>query len=199
MANEDEVCEAKFFDFTFEELENTFSKLFDDFKKIKLKNNKLKAKVLALTNEKEEFSKSNGKLTQEFECLRKQQLELTKEKDKVLQENQSLKEELEKVKPFIDKFTYSSEKLDLLLNNQRTVFDKAGLGFKTQRKQKFFKNFFVPASTSFSCYCCGMIGHKAYQCVHRKINNFNKVWVPKGTTTTNPKGSKMTWVPKVKT
>ena len=86
-----------------------------------------------MTNEKEKLLKDNDKLIQENKCL-KEHLELTNEKDKVSKENQTLKEELKKVKPFVDKFTYSSEKLEMLLNNQRTVFNKAGLGYETQKK-----------------------------------------------------------------
>ena len=103
------------------------------------------------------------------------------------------------MKPFVEKFTYSSEKLNLLLNNQRAVFDKAGLGFRTHKKQKLFKNFFVPASSSITCYTCGIKGHKSYMCNKRKLNNTKKVWVPKGTNATNQKGPKMAWVPKVST
>ena len=40
---------------------------------------------------------------------------------------------MQKIKPFIEKFTYSSEKLNMLLNNQRAVFNKAGLGYKVQK------------------------------------------------------------------
>ena len=80
-----------------------------------------------------------------------------------------------------------------------TVFNKTGLGYKSQKKQKFFKNFFVLASTTITCFCYEKSRHKAYNCLHRKSNILKKIWIPKETIVTNPKGSKMTWVPKLKT
>ena len=59
------------------------------------------------------------------------------------------------------------------------------------------RNFFVPASSQITYYACGKQGHKAYNCDKRKFNNSKKVWVPKGTIT-NPKGSKMAWISKIK-
>ena len=199
MANDNEVSSENLCDFTFDELEEAFFELMDDFKKLKLKNNKLNENISVLTNKEEKFLKEHEKLIQDNKCLKEQNLELTKEKNKILKENQISNEELKKVKPLVEKFTYSSEKLNLLLSNQRAVFDKADLGYKTRKKQKYFKNFFIPASSSITCYSCGRLGHKSYQCLHKNSSSFGKVWVPKGTTSTNPKGPKMTWVPKAKT
>ena len=57
-------------------------------------------------------------------------------------ENKKLNDELKKIKLFIEKFTYSSKKLYMLLNEQRAIFNKVGLGFRPQKKQKFLKNLF---------------------------------------------------------
>ena len=91
-----------------------------------------------------------------------------------------------------------------MLNNQKGVFDKAGLGFNPNSKQKFLKILFTPASTSLShasCFKCGRIGHKAYTCKSRMLNakSLRKVWVPKGTNVTNLQGPKKAWVPKTVT
>ena len=45
-------------------------------------------------------------------------------------ENKKLNDELKKIKPFIKKFTYGSKNLHILLNEQRAIFNKTGLGFK---------------------------------------------------------------------
>ena len=44
------------------------------------------------------------------------------------------------------------------------------------------------------------VGHKAYTCSSNKFTDTNvkKIWVSKGTIVTNPKGSKLAWIPKVK-
>ena len=92
----------------------------------------------------------------------------------------------------------------MILNNQRAVFNRAGLGYKPKNKQKLLSNFFVKAGESkiknTTCFCCGKIGHKANVCDHRKVEakrKNKKVWVPKGTNITNHEGPKKTWVPKI--
>ncbi len=96
----------------------------------------------------------------------------------------------------------------MILDSQKAVYNKAGLGYRTNTKQKFLKNIFVKAKNeNVTCYCCNKIGHRAYECNFRKSsqnkssNNqkikFKKVWVPKGTWSTNPKGPNLVWVPKV--
>ena len=85
-------------------------------------------------------------------------------------ESKNLKLELDKYKPIVNKITYSSKKLDTILNSQRTVLNRASLGYNPNNKQKCVNNFFkksaeVRAST---CYCYGKIGHKSYECNIRK-------------------------------
>ena len=134
MTKDDKISKEKEFDFIFEELENTFLELIEDFKKLKLKNKNLKEQVYVLSNDKENILKENEKLTQETKSLKEQKLGLTNEMNKISKENQTLKKEFKKIKSFVKKFTCSSEKLEMLLNNQRDVFNKAGLGFKPQKK-----------------------------------------------------------------
>ena len=71
MANDDEVSAENLSDFTFNELEEAFFELMNDFKKLKLKNNKLNEKVLVLSNKEEKFSNEHEMLTQEIKCLKK--------------------------------------------------------------------------------------------------------------------------------
>ena len=106
----------------------------------------------------------------------------------------------------IDKFTLNAKKLQMIFNNQKVVFDKAWIGFKTQKKQKFLKNFFVKESSLISqnviYFCYDKTRHKSYVCNFRKVKdsqNIKKVWILKGTMATNPKEPKMIWVPKTTT
>ena len=167
----------------FDELHEAFCDLLKEFQKVVSKNKDLKIKYELGEKEKSEFVKTIDVLKDEKEALQK---------------------EVNKLKPIVDKFTISSEKLQMMLNNQKGVFDKAGLGFKPNTKQRFLKNFFTPASTSFnhaSCFRCGKIGHKAYACKSRVSNakSVRKIWVHKGTNATNLQGPKKAWIPKTVT
>ena len=94
------------------------------------------------------------------------------------------------------------DNLNILLGQQRCVFNKAGIGYKPTSNQKFYENFFVPATMSSSpytsCFYCGQKGHNASSCAYKNDKSFGqkKKWVPKGST--NSKGPKMVWVPKNK-
>ena len=93
----------------------------------------------------------------------------------------------------------------MILDNQKIIYDKAGLGYNSLKEQKFLKNIFVNSSynkfSNITCFKCGKVGHKSYSCFFNKSENFNvkKIWISKGTIMTNLKGSKKIWVPKVKT
>ena len=41
------------------------------------------------------------------------------------------------------KFSIGKNNLDVILGKQRCVFDKAGIGYKPEKQQKFYKNFFA--------------------------------------------------------
>ena len=60
--------------------------------------------------------------------------------------NIKLRKELDKLKPFVDRFTLSSQKLDMILGTQQAVFDKAGLGFRSSYKRKTTKNLYKKSS-----------------------------------------------------
>ena len=98
------------------------------------------------------------------------------------------------------KFTNGQKILDNLLNSQKSVFDKGGIGYKLNLKQKYYKNYFVK-STSINnqivCHYCNQGSHMKYKSsVKRKAHYRVKcVWVPKGTIA-NTQGRKKVWVPK---
>ena len=93
----------------------------------------------------------------------------------------------------------------MILDNQKAIYDKIDLGYNPLEKQKLLKNIFTNSSCNkflnITYFKCGKVGHKSYTCFSNKSENSNvkKIWVPKGTTLTNQKGSKKAWVPKVKT
>ena len=137
----------------------------------------------------------------------------------ITDEHSKVKKELEKYKLIVDKFTFSSERLDMLLNNQRAVFNRAGIGYNPTNKQKVVGNLFVNPTMnrqkSTICHCCGKNGHKSYICNERfqtpssKVviktrsnmpvltKKIKQIWVPKGTNSKNLVASKKTWIPKL--
>jgi len=63
-------------------------------------------------------------------------------------------------------------------------FDKAGLGYKPDKQQKIYKNFFASTQTYSSpfltCFYCGKKGHGTSTCYFKKNSNSIKmIWVPK--------------------
>ena len=113
MAHENEVNTEIPNDFTFEELHEVFYNLIDDLKKLGVKNKELKSK--------------NQSLLKENKIISNEKLILT-------QENLNLKNKIAKLKPMIEKFTLSSTKLQMILDNQKAIFDKVGLGYNPLKK-----------------------------------------------------------------
>ena len=89
------------------------SELISDLKKLGYKNKELKRENHILTEEKKRFQN---------------------EKNDLIKESIKLKEKINKLKPIINKFTLNSEKLYMLLNDQRVSFNKIGLRFNPLRK-----------------------------------------------------------------
>ncbi|GAV70461.1 hypothetical protein CFOL_v3_13959, partial [Cephalotus follicularis] len=135
-------------------------------------------------------------------------------------EKKSLKVKIDVLKKTFSNFSNSSEKLEKLLCMQRCVFDKAGLGYDEMNNVKHYQNFFdtknkiekekiekdfvKKKNSNVSCNYCGKHGHISSSCFCKsrflsssKIR-FRKVWVPKRTIITNPKGPKTFWVPQTK-
>ena len=65
----------------------------------------------------------------------------------------------------------------MILTSQKCVFNKQGLGFKSSKNQKYFKNYFVKESTSASpsttCNFCGRVGHINSTCPLRNDSQKN--------------------------
>ena len=59
---------------------------------------------------------------------------LLKSKKSLMQHNTKLRKVIEILKPIVQKFTFSSEKLQLMLKNQKSIFNNAEIGFNSLRK-----------------------------------------------------------------
>ena len=113
MAHKNEVNIETPIDFTFEELHEAFYDLIDELKKLGVKNKELKSR--------------NQSLLKEIESI-------SNEKSTSSQENLNLKNEIAKLKSIVKKFTLSLNKLNMILENQKAVYDKAGLGYNPLKK-----------------------------------------------------------------
>ena len=175
---------------------------FDD---ISFTIDKLKAENTELRKTHEDLLKKPSALEINTQVTSTNNANITNEHSKV-------KKELEKYKLIVDKFTFSSERLD------RAVFNRAGIGYNPN-KQKVVGNLFVKPTInrqkSTICHCCGKNGHKSYLCNKRFQTPSSKVeiktrsnmpvltkkvkqiWVPRGTIPRNLPVSKKSWVPKL--
>ena len=65
------------------------------------------------------------------------------------------------------------------------IYDLAGIGYNTSKKQKLHKNIFVKASYSTAqkipCTFCNTKGHTVHSCYINKcvIKGLKTIWVPK--------------------
>jgi len=111
-------------------------------------------------------------------------------------------EEIKDSKNSLAKFSIGKSNLDIILEKQRCVFHKAELGYKPDKQQKFYKNFFASTQNYscpfLTCFYCGKKGHGTSTCYFKKnSNNIKMIWVPKGSfIKTNTQGPKKVWVPK---
>ena len=103
-------------------------------------------------------------------------------------------EEIKDLKNSLAKFSIGKSNLDVILGKQRCVFDKAGIGYKPEKQQKFYKNLFASTqkynSPFLTCFYSGRKGHATSTCYFRKnSNNIKMIWVPKGSViNTNTQG-----------
>ena len=123
-------------------------------------------------------------------------------------ENDRLNKEVDKLKPIVDKFTLRTQKLNLILDNQKIVFDKAGLGYNPNKNQKYLKNMFskwIIFTPKIAYYKLDKVNkiYVEYNSMDMHISHnctIKKMWVPKEKIlVTNPKGPKKTWIPKTPT
>ena len=126
---------------SYDELENAFDELYITFEKLKLKYNVLKKKHSLATSDLDSLNDEQGNLKLENEEL--------KLKVSTLEiENKAFKDKVTRQNTILEKFTQGSKALENILNHQRCVFDKSGLGYKPHKNEKYFKNFFVKAKSS---------------------------------------------------
>ena len=72
----------------------------------------------------------------------------------------------------------------MILNNQKAIYDKTGISYKPNNKQKILKNFFTKSSSShinshIAYFSHGRVRHKAHVCNLRKSNGniVKKTWI----------------------
>ena len=65
----------------------------------------------------------------------------------------------------------------MILENQKAMYDKAGLGYNPLKKQKYLKNIYVNSSSNkfsnITCFKCGRVEHKSYTYFSNKSVNSN--------------------------
>ena len=122
--------------------------MYEDFEKLGSKNNSLKKKIQELEKVKEKFS-----------IVEISKTHIEKENETLRNENELLKKKNEWLTSSLSIFSCGQKSFEMILASQKCVFDKQGLGFKSLKNQKYFKNYFVKESTSTSpsttCNFCG--------------------------------------------
>jgi hypothetical protein len=76
-------------------------------------------------------------------------------------ENNLLKTKVSNIEKDITNFIKSTKTFENILGSQKCIFDKAGLGFESYKKQKLYKDFFIPQEKprEFKCNFCYKKGH----------------------------------------
>ncbi|KAH9671168.1 hypothetical protein KPL70_017253 [Citrus sinensis] len=146
MAIEDDDDLNEVSDPTYDELYNAFKEMHDELMKIGKKNACLKKKLLEFTNEKDAMQKCNESLNEKIKGLELEnktlhnRVALSNEKpstshehleshvDDLKKENEMLKKKNIELSNVVLKFTNGQKILDNMLNSQKCVFDKGGLG-----------------------------------------------------------------------
>jgi hypothetical protein len=206
--------------YSYEELQNAFEELVEEFKKNIFKNKVFKKKVTSLSNELDDLKNKNEILEKQINSLNNKNLFLEKEIIKsqsfiekmkandvetssqiahnsnlLVNENKELKFKVENLTKILTNFTNGKKNLDNLLGSQRCVFDKAGIGYNPNIKEKHYKKFFINKNfLKFPiCEHCEKLGHNFHTCPMK-----NMIWIIKGISPprTNPIGPKKIWVPK---
>jgi hypothetical protein len=227
MAYEDEVTSKlnslEDESYSYDELQNAFEELVEEFEKNVLKNKIFKKKVTSLSNELDDFKSKNEILEKQIISLNDKNLSLEKEIIKLkiesqsfiekmkakdvetssqiaydsnllVNENKELKLKVENLNKILTNFTNGKKNLDNLLGSQRCVFDKAGIGYNPKIKEKHYQKFFINENFLKSPIC-KHCGKLGHNIHTCPMKNM--IWIIKGTTPpTNPRGPKKIWVPK---
>ncbi|KAH9658467.1 CCHC-type domain-containing protein [Citrus sinensis] len=138
---------------TYDELHDAFKDLHDKLMKIGKKKICLKKKMIELKDENESFSAKITCLELEnktlhdrvalFENSSTPHEHLESHVNDLKNENEMLRKKSNELNDIVLKFTNGQKMLDNLLNSQKCVFDKEGIGYKQNLKQKFYKGYFV--------------------------------------------------------
>lgn len=164
--------------------------------KLTNENESLSEKITCLELENktlhDRIALSNEKPSTSHEHLKTHVDDLNKENEMLKRKNIELSDVL--------KFTNGQKILDNLLNSKKCVFDKWGIGYKLNLKQKYDKNYFVKSTSTNNqvvCHHCNQDGHMKNRCPVKQnaYYRIKCIWVPKGTVA-NTQGSKSIWVPK---
>jgi hypothetical protein len=228
MAYEDEVTSKlnslEDESYSYDELQNAFEELVEEFEKNVLKNKVFKKKVTSLSNELDDFKSKNEILEKQIISLNDKNLSLEKEIIKLkiesqnfiekmkakdvetssqiaydsnllVNENKELKLKVQNLNKILTNFTNGKKNLDNLLGSQRCVFDKAGIGYNPKIKEKHYQKFFINENFLKSPIC-KHCGKLGHNIHTCPMKNM--IWVVKGTTPpkANPSGPKKIWVPK---
>jgi hypothetical protein len=209
--------------YSYDELQNAFEELVEEFEKNVLKNKTFKKKVTSLSNELNDLKNKNEILEKQINSLNDKNLFLEEEIIKLevksqnfiekmkandvetssqivhnsnllINENKELKLKVENLTKILTNFTNGKKNLDNLLGSQRCVFDKAGIGYNPKIKEKHYQKFFINENLLKSPIC------KHCGKIGHNIHTCpmkNMIWIIKGTSPpTNPRGPKKIWVPK---
>ena len=155
MAHQEDKEPSSDYDFTFEELKTAFDELMLEFIKAGKRLDKLKVINEDLIKEKNEFNNKYDSLRDDYNALSSKS-DILKEENKahivkiesLESENSNLKREIQKLKPFVEKMTLSSKKLELLLSSKRDSDNKTGIGYNSSNSNRISK--YTSASTSKS-------------------------------------------------
>ena len=143
------------------------------------KNTSLKKKVF-------ELQKELNEIKEKFSNFEASKISLKKVNGELFKKNEWLVS-------LLAKFSCGQKAFEMILASQKCVFDKRGLGYKTSKNEKYFKNYFVKESTSKSpstiCNFCGRGRHISSTCPLRNgsqkvsTSKSKKVWVEKSKVT----------------
>jgi hypothetical protein len=210
--------------YSYDELQNAFEELVEEFEKNVLKNKVFKKKVTSLSNELNDLKNKNEILEKQINSLNDKNLVLEEEIVKLkikpqsfiekmkakdvetssqiahdsnllVNENKELKLKVENLNKIVTNFTNRKKILDNLLGSQRCVFDKVGIGYNPKIKEKHYKKFFINENF-LKIPICEHCGKLGHNIHTCPMKNM--IWVVKGTTPpkANPSGPKKIWVPK---
>ena len=208
--SDEEVTSSNNLSISFDELQDAFADLHKESIKLAKLVSSSKKTISNLENEISKLNKELDHLRNEVSISKpNEKVHISTISDKKMSDSCSCCEKYEKeikeLKNSLAKFSYSKNNLDVILGKQRHASNKAGLGYKSEKQQKFHKNFSTSTqkynSSSITCFYCGRKGHGTSACYFRRnCNNIKMIWVPKGSFIhTNTQGPNKVWVPKSQT